>query len=151
MAGKAVFLDRDNTVIEDPGYISDPKVVTLLPGVELALDRAAQEARGLWHPRNGEILLVAKPGYWFAYPWWEQPREAPDYASHVDIHNKPGYDPCELFFGWPPPGISQDPTRIRGTHGRTGPEMEIAWTASWKLDSAPATLTDLAHAVAAHG
>jgi D-glycero-D-manno-heptose 1,7-bisphosphate phosphatase len=37
MAGKAVFLDRDNTVIEDPGYISDPKVVKLLPGVELAL------------------------------------------------------------------------------------------------------------------
>jgi len=42
MAGKAVFLDRDNTLIEDPGYISDPKVVTLLPGVELALKSLAQ-------------------------------------------------------------------------------------------------------------
>ena len=24
MSEKAVFLDRDNTLIEDPGYISDP-------------------------------------------------------------------------------------------------------------------------------
>ncbi len=42
MASKAVFLDRDNTLIEDPGYISDPKVVTLLPGVELALKSLTQ-------------------------------------------------------------------------------------------------------------
>jgi D-glycero-D-manno-heptose 1,7-bisphosphate phosphatase len=42
MAGKAVFLDRDNTVMEDPGYISDPKVVKLLPGVELALKSLSQ-------------------------------------------------------------------------------------------------------------
>jgi len=42
MAGKAVFLDRDNTVIEDPGYISDPKVVKLLPGVELAIKSLSQ-------------------------------------------------------------------------------------------------------------
>jgi len=42
MAGKAVFLDRDNTLIEDPGYLSDPKGVTLLPGVELALKSLTQ-------------------------------------------------------------------------------------------------------------
>jgi D-glycero-D-manno-heptose 1,7-bisphosphate phosphatase len=42
MAGKAVFLDRDNTVMEDPGYVSDPKVVKLLPGVELALKSLSQ-------------------------------------------------------------------------------------------------------------
>jgi len=37
MAGKAVFVDRDKTLIEDPGYIGDPKDVKLLPGVELAI------------------------------------------------------------------------------------------------------------------
>lgn len=37
MANKAVFLDRDNTLLEDPGYISDPSAVRLLPGVELAM------------------------------------------------------------------------------------------------------------------
>jgi len=37
MANKAVFVDRDKTIIEDPGYISDPQAVKLLPGVELAI------------------------------------------------------------------------------------------------------------------
>ena len=42
MANKAVFLDRDNTLIEDPGYLSDPSAVKLLPGVELALKSLVQ-------------------------------------------------------------------------------------------------------------
>jgi len=37
MPSRAVFLDRDHTLIEDPGYLSDPQAVQLLPGVELAL------------------------------------------------------------------------------------------------------------------
>jgi D-glycero-D-manno-heptose 1,7-bisphosphate phosphatase len=39
---KAVFIDRDNTIIDDPGYISDPDSVKLLPGVELAIKSLAQ-------------------------------------------------------------------------------------------------------------
>jgi D,D-heptose 1,7-bisphosphate phosphatase len=41
MPHKAVFLDRDNTVIDDPGYLADPQGVRLLPGVEEALTRLA--------------------------------------------------------------------------------------------------------------
>ena len=37
MADKAVFLDRDDTLIEDPGYINSPGQVKLLPGVTSAL------------------------------------------------------------------------------------------------------------------
>jgi D-glycero-D-manno-heptose 1,7-bisphosphate phosphatase len=37
MAKKAIFLDRDNTLIEDPGYINNPDQVKLLPGVSKAL------------------------------------------------------------------------------------------------------------------
>ena len=37
MTDKAVFLDRDNTLIEDPGYINNPDQVKLLPGVPEAL------------------------------------------------------------------------------------------------------------------
>ena len=44
----------------------------------------------------------------------------------MDIHNKPGFDPCELFFGFPPPHVSQKTEKIRGTHGRSGPGHEIA-------------------------
>ena len=32
MAHKAIFLDRDNTIISDPGYINDPAQVKLLDG-----------------------------------------------------------------------------------------------------------------------
>lgn len=96
-----------------------------------------------------DFVAVAEPGRWFAYPWWDRPAEAPDYAGHVDIHNKPGYDPCELFWGWPPPAVSQNPARVRGTHGRAGPDRAVAWaaTAPDVFDGA-ASLPDLARALA---
>jgi hypothetical protein len=46
----------------------------------------------------------------------------------VDIHSKPGYDPCELFFGgWLPPKTSLDASRVKGSHGRPG---TIAWAST---------------------
>lgn len=36
---RAVFLDRDNTLVYDPGYLSDPAQVRLLDGVAAALAR----------------------------------------------------------------------------------------------------------------
>lgn len=37
MSNKAIFLDRDDTLIEDPGYINNPKQVKLLDGAAEAL------------------------------------------------------------------------------------------------------------------
>ncbi len=37
MSNKAIFLDRDETLIEDPGYINNPEQVKLLDGVPEAL------------------------------------------------------------------------------------------------------------------
>ncbi len=37
MSEKAIFLDRDDTLIEDPGYISDPEQVKLIDGAATAL------------------------------------------------------------------------------------------------------------------
>jgi D,D-heptose 1,7-bisphosphate phosphatase len=37
MSNKAIFLDRDDTLIEDPGYISQPDQVKLLDGVDKSL------------------------------------------------------------------------------------------------------------------
>jgi D-glycero-D-manno-heptose 1,7-bisphosphate phosphatase len=37
MSNKAIFLDRDDTLIEDPGYISRPEQVKLLDGVDKTL------------------------------------------------------------------------------------------------------------------
>ena len=61
-------------------------------------------------------VLLAKKGSWCGYEWWTDKREAPDFASHVDIHNKPGYDPKELFFF--NKGV------VKGTHGR---QCEVAY------------------------
>jgi hypothetical protein len=55
-------------------------------------------------------IASCRRGSWCDYAWWTDKREAPDFASHVDIHNKPGYDPKELFFF--NRGI------VKGTHGR---------------------------------
>ena len=59
---------------------------------------------------NDAPILLAKRGGWCEYKWWTDDREAPDFASHVDIHNKPGYDPAELFLFCR--------GTVRGTHGR---------------------------------
>lgn len=124
------------------------EVLRKLEGVAEVLDRDAQAARGLTHARSGELIAVAERGAWFAYPWFEK-AEAPDYAGHVDIHNKPGYDPCELFFGWPPGSVSFDPRRIHGTHGLAGAGLEIAWSSSLRLDPPPRSFLELAEATRA--
>lgn len=115
-----------------------------LHGVAEVLDRAAQASRGIAHPNAGELVLIAKPGTWFAYPWFTEKKEAPDFATHVDIHNKPGYDPCELFFGWPPLSVGMNPAKIKGSHGRPG--APVAWTSTLNFDFAPQSILDLARA-----
>lgn len=115
-------------------------VLAKLPGVAEVLTREQQRERGLGHKRSGDLLAIAENGAWFAYPWFEK-ATAPDYASHVDIHNKPGYDPCELFFGWPPGSVSFDTAKIHGTHGASG---EVAWSSSLAFEKQPASVLELA-------
>jgi predicted AlkP superfamily pyrophosphatase or phosphodiesterase len=125
------------------------EVLTGLEGVEQVLDRDAQNDWGIDHPHSGDFVLVAKEGYWFAYPWWTDRKEAPDFASHVDIHNKPGFDPCELFFGWPPGSVSANTHRVRGSHGRPGPGREVAWASTLDM-GAPENVIELAQTLATH-
>ncbi len=114
-------------------------------GVGKILDREQQKAAGIDNPASGDLVLVAAPGCWFAYPWWENAKEAPDYAGHVDIHNKPGYDPCELFWaGWPLFAVSQDCSKVKGSHGRAGADRPVAWASTCSLAGEPSTLVELA-------
>ena len=64
------------------------------------------------------------------------------YAAHVDIHNKPGYDPCELFMGWPPLSVSRNHSKIQGSHGRI--DKPVAWTSTCDFADEPSTLMELA-------
>lgn len=82
-----------------------------VPGVQQVLVGEQRGEIHLDHPRSGELIVLARPGAWFAYPYWLEDSQAPDFARTVDIHRKPGYDPCELFV---------DP-RIRFPMGR------VAW------------------------
>ena len=107
-------------------YVNDPADIPSIcaifeayPGVSCAISRADMPE---WdHPRCGEVILIADEGAWFAYPWWEEEEQAPDFASRIDIHSKPGFDPLELFSAiWPPKSISQDTELLQGTFGRPG-------------------------------
>ena len=122
------------------------KVLENVDGIAEVYDREAQKNMDLDHAKSGDLVLVAEEGSWMAYPWWSDKSEAPDYATHIDIHNKPGYDPCELFFGWPPLSVSQNTTRVRGTHGRAGAGRQIAWASSCAFPEQPDSLIDLARA-----
>ena len=42
---------------------------------------------------------------------------APPFARTVDIHQKPGYDPVELFFDPTTKSIPLDATLVKGSHG----------------------------------
>jgi len=117
-----------------------------LAGVEAVLDAAGQDAAGMGHARGGEMAAVAEDGAWFAYDWWTARSQAPDYAGHVDIHNKPGFDPRELFWGWPPGSVSLDASRVGGTHGKAGAQRKVAMAASCDM-GAPQTLLDLSRSV----
>ncbi|MFH1888365.1 MAG: alkaline phosphatase family protein [Pseudomonadota bacterium] len=134
-------------------FLRDPKdeekafatlaVLSELSGNVTVTAGESLERLGMAHPNGGHILLTGRPGTWFAYPWWTDPGEAPDFAGHIDIHNKPGYDPCELFFGKHPFRIGTDPGRIRGTHGTVGPDRRAAWAATFDLPQEPRSLLDL--------
>ena len=103
----------DESAIEDAREALAP-----LDGVERVLGEEGKTEYGVDHPNAGELVLVADPSAWFQYYWWHEKGDAPYYASDMDIHAKPGFDPCELFFG--DSGLaSLDPTLVGGSHGRT--------------------------------
>lgn len=81
-------------------------------GVERVLDEAGKRTEGLDHPRAGELVAIAAPDRWFTYYYWLDDALAPDFARTVDIHKKPGYDPCELFLD---PRIPAVKTKIAWT------------------------------------
>lgn len=115
------------------------EVLVAQPGVARVLAGEERTEIGLAHARAGDLVVLSEPEAWFAYPFWLDDHLAPDYARTVDIHRKPGYDPCELFFDpklWWPKGrairrlmqkklgfrtlfdvIPLDATLVRGSHG----------------------------------
>lgn len=84
--------------VKQPERIAEVRaLLEATPGVAEVLDREAQAAHGLDHPRSGDLVAVAAADRWFTYYYWLDDAKMPDFARTVDIHRKPGYDPVELF------------------------------------------------------
>lgn len=93
------------------------KVLASTAGIDKVLDREAQKDLQIHHPRSGELIALSQPDKWFAYYYWESDGRTPFYARTVDIHNKPGYDPCELFWDIKTRSIPLSPELVKGSHG----------------------------------
>lgn len=84
--------------VQRPEILEDVRKLLLgLDGVESVLDAAGKREAGLDHPRSGELVALSRADRWFSYYYWLDSGRAPDFATTVDIHRKPGYDPVELF------------------------------------------------------
>jgi len=126
-------------------YVADPAdiepvhaVLRALPGVGDIRVGPERREWALDHPRSGEMVCLAEAGGWFAYDYWLDAGEQPDFAQSIEIHKKPGYDPREVVFD--PRGgrrralralvrkqlglryvldpVSLDPAVVKGSHGR---------------------------------
>lgn len=130
-------------------YINDKSEVNrvrglleTVPGIELILDKNAQQQYHIDNERSGDFVLMADSDSWFTYYFWLDDAVAPDYARVVDIHKKPGYDPVEMFmtsklraaykllrkklgFRYVMDVIPLDATLIKGSHGRLGTSPEF--------------------------
>ena len=143
--GSRAFAVADHQVAHV--YVNDP---LLLPEVRALLENTpgideVRVPRDMWGPgiacdRAGDFIAIAAPDAWFTYYFWECDALAPDYARTIDIHRKPGYDPCELFVDpalkWPTVTIAKfllkkwlglrglleviplDAALVKGSHGR---------------------------------
>ncbi len=104
--------DRNERVIQQVAerFGNLPEIAEVLVGDQ-------RDRYKLTHERTGDVVLIAEPDAWFAYYWWLDDSRAPAFATTVDIHQKPGYDPVELY--WDPAlgGVPLDARRVHGSHG----------------------------------
>lgn len=70
------------------------------------------------HERSGELIAISNKDSWFNYYWWYDDTAAPSFASTVDIHRKPGYDPVELFLDSTTKSVPLDTSLVKSSHGR---------------------------------
>lgn len=118
--------------VRQPQRIAEvSKLLESVEGIDMVVQPGDIE---LDHSRSGELIALAKPDAWFTYYYWLNDANAPDFAPTVDIHRKPGYDPCELFitskakammrvakkklgFRYKMDVIPLDATLVKGSHG----------------------------------
>jgi len=93
------------------------ELFTGIGGIQCVSARGVRSSLAINHPNSGDVVLAAEPDHWFAYYWWRDDANAPSFAHTVDIHQKPGYDPVELFFDPATRSIPLDASLVKGSHG----------------------------------
>jgi predicted AlkP superfamily pyrophosphatase or phosphodiesterase len=95
------------------------KYLEKLPGIDKVLSTGSEKHKyQIDHPKSGDLIAISEKNKWFTYYWWYDPILAPPFATTVDIHRKPGYDPVELFFDHHKKSIPLDASLVRSSHGR---------------------------------
>jgi len=100
--GCRVFAVADHQVahvyVNDLSLMEEVKeLLDNTPGIEEVRVSKESWGTGIAADRAGDFIAVAESDAWFTYYFWEDDAVAPDFARTIDIHRKPGYDPCELF------------------------------------------------------
>jgi D-glycero-D-manno-heptose 1,7-bisphosphate phosphatase len=137
MANRAVFLDRDHTLIEDPGYLSEPEGVKLLPGVELALKSlSAAGFKTVVVTNQSGIARGLLTEDSLARIHEELRRQLAEKGAHLDAIYYCPYHPEATVEGY---AIDSDLRKPRpGMLLKAAEEMDIDLRASWMVgDDAP--------------
>ena len=156
-------------------YVNDPTIrqdvrelLENTPGIAEVRCPPETWGVGIGSSRAGDFIAIAAPDAWFTYYFWDDDALAPDYARTIDIHRKPGYDPCELFLDphipFPKLKIARflmqkkiglrglldviplDASLVRGSHGRDkvpDAERPILLGSAWPVSAA----ADVYHAI----
>ena len=100
--GSRAFAVADHQVahvyVNDPSILNEVRsLLEIAPGVDEVRVPVETWGPGIATERAGDFIAIADPDAWFTYYFWEDDSLAPDYARTIDIHRKPGYDPCELY------------------------------------------------------
>ena len=143
-------------------------------GVAEVLDEKGKKRYGLDHPRSGDFVVLAERDAWFTYYYWLDDAKAPDFARTVAIHDKPGYDPAELFinpeiknpklkagsvllkkklgFRYMMDVIGLDATLVKGSHGlrSRAPEKQPVFITQQGLERSSVEATDVFRLILQH-
>ena len=108
-----MFTDNSDVLLQllEAPPVKRPKVVIfvdsnlLTANSRLLDDIASFKKRHGVHIDKVDGVQILPSGEIVKNTFWQTDAKAPDFARCVDIHRKPGYDPCELFRDPNIPGI----------------------------------------------
>ena len=106
--------------VKSPVQIDEvKKYLDKIRGIDKVLSTGSEKHEyQIDHPKSGDLIAISEKNKWFTYYWWYDPVLAHPFATTVDIHRKPGYDPVELFFDQNKKSIPLDASLVKSSHGR---------------------------------